>query len=150
MIYSPLHCMQRDHSAYLTNASSLDVFLTAGLIYCELQWIVKTTITGCVTAAQLSPPCRRGLRREKKKVVNCKSSCWLRLFCSNLIMWSIILAEAALRRKESHWGAVGRRLHISVCTTVIGCAGETHIKNINTHAIMGQVLPPLKGFIAYQ
>lgn len=127
--FIPLYIVcKKDHSAYLTNASSLDVFLTAGLIYGELQRIVKTTITGCVTAAQLSPPCRRGLHREeekkKKKVVNCKSSCWLRRFCSNLIMWSIILAEAALRRKESHWGTVWRRLHISVCTTMIGCVGR--------------------------
>lgn len=66
MIYSPLRCMQKDHSAYLTNALSSDVFLTAGLIYCELQRIVKTTITGSVTAAQLSPPCKGGLHREKK------------------------------------------------------------------------------------
>lgn len=67
MIYSPLHCMQKDHSAYLTNALSCGVFLTAGLIYCELQRIVKTTITGFVTAAQLSSPCRRGLHRERGK-----------------------------------------------------------------------------------
>lgn len=64
-MYSPLHCMQKDHSAYLTNALSSDVFLTAGLIYCKLPRIVKTTITDALTGAQLSLPCRRGLYIKK-------------------------------------------------------------------------------------
>lgn len=33
MMYSSSHCMQEDHSAYLTNAVSGDVAATADLIY---------------------------------------------------------------------------------------------------------------------
>lgn len=129
MIYSPLHCMQKDHSAYLTNALSSDVFLTAGLIYCELRRIVKTTITGSVTASPIIPSMQKRFTQRKKRGCELQIQRWLRRFCSNLIMWSIISAEAAPHGKESHWGAVWRRLHIFVCTTMIGCAGETRKKN---------------------
>lgn len=40
-MYSSLHCMQKDYSAYLTNALSCDVVLTADLIYCKFPSIVK-------------------------------------------------------------------------------------------------------------
>lgn len=50
--------------------------------------------------------------------MNCKSSCWLSLLSSNLIMWSIISAQTAPHARhgdESHWGLTARCSHIYVC-----------------------------------
>lgn len=87
MMYSSSHCMQEDHSAYLTNAVSGDVAATADLIYgkVHLHCLKKKKKTNCdsVTTAQLSLSCRKGPYTEEE-AVNCKSSCQLYL-CSPLI-----------------------------------------------------------------
>lgn len=68
--------------------------------------------------------------------MNCKSSCWLSLLPSNLIMWSIISAAMALHTrhgKESHRGLVWRCLHIHVFSSekLCGKKKKKRLENID-------------------
>lgn len=112
MMCSSLHCMQKGYSAYLTNALSCGVVLTADLIYCSIVKKPKKpkTITDSVTSSQLSLSWRKGL--FTKKAANCKSSCWLLLLCSNLIMWSIISAVMAPHFQA--WKGIPQRISIKM------------------------------------
>ena len=48
MMYPSLHCMQKDYSAYLTNASSCDTAPTADLIYYKVPALLKKqSLTRC-------------------------------------------------------------------------------------------------------
>ena len=104
----------------------------------QLTWFIavfhtllRKTISDSVTAAQLSLSCRKG--PYTKEPVNCKSSYWLSLLSSDLIMWSIISALTALHPRhgeESHRELILYIKHdvcISICEVLRGCVEEKRI-----------------------